>query len=506
MPLPLQPPPEPLAQVAPQALPELPLLPGSDPAILATYRWTLAHSSTLQDVVRRLAKADRKARFRLVPGFEERYDFLIVPTQEEYEIDIRVPILGWTRCEDALEPWIASALFLAVEIVEKERYRDRKATRELAFLKGSIQASFTFQRKVREELQAADPERLKNLREGSGIYVSRFAPSIFGARQRRALPAGIQAPAEFAPGGKTAGMPAAALVALVDRPITLPPLPKDAPDGRERFKAVHEQVGQALEDLKQGLIALYQRPEAGMALPADLSVPRELAVEGTDLLQVLADAEYRQLEQTFVDTWRGWQAAMVEQARLQAGKPPAARVPGSAAFENGWQAARQVLREPSRRFGAGYRLDPALLGWKEMEEARQSAAYLEEIDERPGARPMPMVREEVEGYRRQEDAVFGAQLRMAVAKQLLPVLSGAWTPMVDHLNRAALRVMNWEKASPDPADPMMEILRIHTRIALLERFRRAFWMGDLVWADTASAQPHPRPRPLNQARADQPKG
>lgn len=506
MPLSLQLPPEPPALAAPQALSELPLLPGSDPAILATYRWTLAHSSTLQEVVRRLAKADRKARFRLVPGFEERYDILVVPTQEEYEIDIRVPILGWTRCEDALEPWIASSLFLAVEIVEKERYRHRKVAREVAFLKGSIQASFTFQRKVREELQAADPERLKNLRDGSGIYLSRFAPSIFGARQRRALPAGIPAPAEFARGGKKADMPAAALVTLVDRPITLPSLPKDAPDGRERFKAVHEQVGQALEDLKQGLIALYQKPEAGMALPADLSVPRELAAEGTDLLQVLADAEYRQLEQTFVDTWKGWQAAVAEQARLQAGKASEARAPGSAAFENGWQAARQVLREPSRRFGPGYRLDPTLMKWKEVEEARRSAAYLEEIDEMPGARPMPMDSDEVEGYRRQEDAIFEIQLGMAVAKQLLPVLSGAWAPMVDHLNRAALRVMNWEKASPDPPDPMMEALRVHTRIALLERFRRAFWMSDLVWAHAASAQPHPRPRPLNQPRADQPTG
>ncbi|WP_306591161.1 hypothetical protein [Geothrix sp. 21YS21S-4] len=196
MPISLQPPPQPPALIGPESVVELPMYPGSDPMILATYRWVLAHSPSLREVVRRLARADKKARFRLVPGLGDRYDFLITPTPVDYEIEIQVPILGWTRCEDALEPWIASSLFLALEVVEKERYRDRSARGYLAFLDGSLHGSFVFQRKVRQELQAVEAERLKDLPDGPGLYRSGFRPSPQWNRQRRALPDGVPLSAE----------------------------------------------------------------------------------------------------------------------------------------------------------------------------------------------------------------------------------------------------------------------------------------------------------------------
>lgn len=177
---------------APNPVPELPLQPGSDPLILGAYRWTVTHSASLQGVVRQLAAADRKARYRLLPGLGDRFSFTIAARDGEYQIDIEVPILAWTRCGDALEPWIASSLFLVLEVVSREKYRADPDPHRYFFTKSSIRASFAFQREVRKELQAMDPVRLKDLPDGAVIYDSGFqAPASLRERPwRRPLPDG----------------------------------------------------------------------------------------------------------------------------------------------------------------------------------------------------------------------------------------------------------------------------------------------------------------------------
>lgn len=169
----------------------LPMLPGSDPLILSTYTWTLAHSPSLQDLVRKLILAERKARYRLVPGLEQRYGRLVVlVTEQEYEIDIQVPILAWNRCGDALEPWIASALYLAYESASKGKLEETANPNAFHFLDETMQAAFAFQEVVRRELVAADPERLKDLPNGERVYRSGFLPVLdaTGRPIRRALP------------------------------------------------------------------------------------------------------------------------------------------------------------------------------------------------------------------------------------------------------------------------------------------------------------------------------
>lgn len=164
---------------------ELPLLPGSDPQLLAAFRWAVAHSPSLREVVRRLALSDRKASYRLLPGFG-RFVMQIRPNPDGYDVDVEVPILAWARCGDALEAWVASALFIALEVIDREKYRPGQTW--LYILDSSVRSAFPFQRQVKRELQAADPERLKDLPDGWTLYQSHFTPPHSERPARRPLP------------------------------------------------------------------------------------------------------------------------------------------------------------------------------------------------------------------------------------------------------------------------------------------------------------------------------
>lgn len=166
---------------------ELPLLPGSDPQVLAAYRWAVAHSPSLREVVRRLALSDRKASYRLLPGFST-FILQVAPRGNGYEVEVEVPILAWTHCGDALEAWVASALFIALEVIDREQYRAAPRQIRLAILDASVRSAFPFQRQVKRELQAADPERLKDLPDGWTLYQSHFTPPHSERPARRPLP------------------------------------------------------------------------------------------------------------------------------------------------------------------------------------------------------------------------------------------------------------------------------------------------------------------------------
>ncbi len=183
---------QPPAQQATAAMPELPLLPDSDPMLLGAYQWTVAHSPSLQAVVRQLATTDKKAHYRLVPGLDAKFSLTVSPTQDGYEINVEVPVLAWSQCGDAVEPWIASALFLMLEAISKEKYREQSGSKSYALLRESVSASFAFQNRVKKELVAADPERLRDLPDGRALYESRFRPRSSASPSerpaRRALP------------------------------------------------------------------------------------------------------------------------------------------------------------------------------------------------------------------------------------------------------------------------------------------------------------------------------
>ncbi|NWJ42270.1 MAG: hypothetical protein HXX12_15005 [Geothrix sp.] len=185
MPWPTPPPPTQVVQLTP----DLPLLPGSDPMILGAYQWALAHSPSLQQVVSQLPGADRKARYRLVPGLDPDYGSLLVGAPGDiYEIDIRVTTLPWIRCGDAIEPWIASAIYLALETATNGRWRETGDKQKLRFTHETRQGAFALQAKVRTELMAADPERLKDLPDGELLFRYGFQPGVYPPSHSRRMP------------------------------------------------------------------------------------------------------------------------------------------------------------------------------------------------------------------------------------------------------------------------------------------------------------------------------
>ncbi|MBK7293766.1 MAG: hypothetical protein IPI84_08320 [Holophagaceae bacterium] len=185
--MPLQSPPPPVQIIQAQA--EMPLLPGSDPVVLAVFQWALANSPSLREVVRQLPAADRKARYRLVPDLDANYGNLrIQATGDLYHIDIGVSFLGWSRCGDALEPWVATALFLALETARHGRVRETGNPQALRFVWETKAEAFAFQAKVREELAAADPVRMRDLPDGELLYKHAFRPGVYPPAASKEIP------------------------------------------------------------------------------------------------------------------------------------------------------------------------------------------------------------------------------------------------------------------------------------------------------------------------------
>lgn len=285
--------------------------------------------------------------------------------------------------------------------------------------------------------------------------------------------------------------PSGTVVKVEDRSITLPPLPRDGNLGRARFKEIHSQIRTALEDLDLSLLAMYGRPEARAVLAANLSVPPELVDEGVALVGVIDDPEYARLERAYLDTWKAWQAVLLEGgvARRQQ-DAPRSQEPSSQEFKEAKAKAMKVLKAPARQL---------------ITVSRSEASYRspEEDDtfspERLGAAPLrPEERAAASTVPTKEE--LGSQNRLAVTDLLLPDLSARWDALSEHLNAVALRVLIREEAASPTADGPMTALRTHAKLAVLERFRKALFYCDLVWCQVASAAPPPPPPRLAPPR------
>lgn len=277
-----------------------------------------------------------------------------------------------------------------------------------------------------------------------------------------------------------------AVVPLEDRAITLPQLPRDSAQGRSGFKEVHTLIRQSLDDLNLSLAALYGRREAE-ALPGNLSVPPRLAEGGRALVRIIDDPDYLRLERAYLDTWKGWQAAMVEAGlvtRVQAssGTPQ----PTSKQYAEAKRKVARFLRSPSREFKEAGRLDAGYRS--ESEDDTFSEQQLHQAPKSPEERAVASAK-----FSKTDNQT---QNRLAVTDLLLPDLAETWSALSDHLHGAALRVANREQ-DPDPLlDATMAALHTHAKLAVLERFRKALYYCDLVWCQIASKEPPPPPQRL----------
>jgi hypothetical protein len=109
----------------------------------------------------------------------------------------------------------------------------------------------------------------------------------------------------------------------------------------------------------------------------------------------------------------------------------------------------------------------------------------------------PLQREELAVETAHDKDVLLAQKRQVAARLLLPDLIEAWNPLVARLEEAARQVMAQERPAAPSVDEDLAALRLHARLAILERFRKVLWYCDLVWCQVASVEPPPPPPRLS---------
>jgi hypothetical protein len=167
----------PAIQESQPGMPQLPWFGDSDPRLMRVYEWTLAHSETLRRVVAKLPRAEPKARFRLQPGGEVSYGKLLVQrTKDTYDLTLVVPVKAWQVCGDALEPWVASTFFLALECAERGEVNSTRSPRHYTVSNQTGNRLFAFQSRVRFELAREDSVRLGGIPDsGRALFESRFS-------------------------------------------------------------------------------------------------------------------------------------------------------------------------------------------------------------------------------------------------------------------------------------------------------------------------------------------
>lgn len=278
--------------------------------------------------------------------------------------------------------------------------------------------------------------------------------------------------------------PVEAIVVLEDRAIALPPLPSAGRQGWQRFKEVHSQIQAAQETLKGSIQRLQATPEANSPLTDRLSLPRSLAIEAKELMDILIDPEFTRLERAYLDDWKGWQAALKDWGLALPGAAQTRRTElQSVRFEKARQRGISLLRTlPS--FDQKTLRGPDRLHTSFQYEDLDT---YEEIERN-------LTLEQLRVEKKLNSFVDIAQKSLRVANVMIPSLEESWAPLVLHLNGQAQRLLDLEqKAAPTPNETL-NALRVRTKTAYLKRFQAALWYCDLVWCQTVSAEPPPPPQ------------
>lgn len=277
---------------------------------------------------------------------------------------------------------------------------------------------------------------------------------------------------------KTTQTPEARIV-LQDRVIPLPALPKDVGEAKAHYPAIHTQLQGALHDLEMPILPLRAAIPAGKELPKTMKLRPAEAKDARVLVQILNDPTYDALEKGVVEVWQRWVGVLVENGIA---KPN--------------QSISKNMNQPGVATNASLKtkLDRIESTWERDDDDRLMRRYSGERDLNEGsdARAPSLFPAELKAYDKGVEAVAK---RAAVAKELAPQLSEAWTPLVAHLNACAVKLADLDHDTATPT-PDFEMLHRRTQIVFFERFRSALWFCEVVWSQMASVDPPPPLRDL----------
>lgn len=154
--------------------------------LMDSFQWMLSRLPGFQKVVIELANAEPKAYYRLVPDLKVSYGRMtLAKTSTHYEITLLVPVLPWSRSHDALEPWVASTVFLALDAARRGGVLSTRDPQTYHWDTEVQQHTFAFQTQIRAELRILDPNLYGDLPDGLKLFKKGF-PSL--QQPRRPLP------------------------------------------------------------------------------------------------------------------------------------------------------------------------------------------------------------------------------------------------------------------------------------------------------------------------------
>jgi hypothetical protein len=251
-------------------------------------------------------------------------------------------------------------------------------------------------------------------------------------------------------------------VVVQARALRLPGLPVNTTEARAGYPAIRQEIEISLGELGRDLAIL--RVGTALDFPLEVQVAPQTASEALFLLQALSDEDFLDARGAVLESWDAWQTAL-----LRAGL--ADKKEGSAITSNMELLPAGIPIFVPDDMG-GDECCRIVFGRSRKEErlfSRKDLFELVAIAKAP--------------YQRQS-ALGG--IAAELARTHTPRLQENWKAFMEHLNTSALHWLDFEQSLAPTQNAGLEILRRQARIHVLERFRSALWLCQVIWAHMAS--------------------
>jgi len=246
------------------------------------------------------------------------------------------------------------------------------------------------------------------------------------------------------------------------RALRLPDLPADTAQARTGYPAIRQEIELSVGELGQDLTVL--RTGTAFDFPVEVRVTPQTATEALFLLQTLSDEEFLDARGAVLEQWNAWQTDLLKVGLADARE-------GSSITSNMELLPAGIPLFIPEDLG-GDECCRIVFGRSHKEErlfTRQDLFELVAISRAPYQRPTALGK-------------AAAQLATTHAPQLQAI----WKTLMEHLNASALHWLDYEQNLVPTENPGLETLRRQSRIHVLERFRSALWLCQVIWAHMAS--------------------